>query len=272
MLRRHSSTTAVFAAGLCAVWLSASGLPLRAGQAPSTAQDHPGQYGAAEIEAGSRLYNAQCALCHGPNGDVVGGVNLRRGQFKRAVSDDDLRRVIGLGIPAAGMPGTPLQPAELDAVVAFIRAGFDVSGVAVRIGDAARGRAVFQSAKAACSTCHRVNGEGPRTAPDLSDIGSIRQPAALQRILLDPTASMWPINRPVVAVTRDGTTIRGRRLNEDTFTVQLIDERERLVSLVKADLKSYELGKTSPMPSVAGKLSSDELADLIAYLISLKGL
>ena len=48
---------------------------------------------------------------------------------------------------------------------------------------------------------------------------------------------MLPINRPVRAVTQDGRTIRGRRLNEDTYTVQLIDEQERLVSLVKADLQ-----------------------------------
>jgi hypothetical protein len=83
---------------------------------------------------------------------------------------------------------------------------------------------------------------------------------------------MLPINRPVRAVTRDGKTIRGRRLNEDTFTVQLIDEQERLVSLVKAELREYELATASPMPSVAKTLTADEQADLVAYLLSLKGL
>ena len=83
---------------------------------------------------------------------------------------------------------------------------------------------------------------------------------------------MWPINRPVRVVTRDGRTIRGRRLNEDTYTVQIIDEQERLVSLVKADLREYELGKTSPMPSVAKTFSGDEIADLVAYLLSLRGM
>ena len=61
-------------------------------------------------------------------------------------------------------------------------------------------------------------------APDLSDIGAIRTLAALQRTLLDPTESLLPINRPVRIVTKDGRTIRGRRLNEDTYTVQLIDD------------------------------------------------
>jgi hypothetical protein len=109
-------------------------------------------------------------------------------------------------------------------------------------------------------------------APDLSDIGAIRTAAALQRSLLDPTRAMLPINRPMRAVTNDGRTIRGRRLNEDTYTVQLIDDQERLVSLVKADLREYELAAASPMPSVAHTFTADEQADLLAYLLSLKGL
>jgi mono/diheme cytochrome c family protein len=72
-------------------------------------------------------------------------------------------------------------------------------------------------------------------------------------------------------VTRDGRTIRGRRLNEDTFTVQLTDQDGRLMSLAKSDIREYELGTTSGMPSFAGKLSDDERADVLAYLISLRG-
>jgi putative heme-binding domain-containing protein len=239
--------------------------------AQATAQDHPGQYSAMDIETGSRLYAGQCVLCHGPNGEVVAGVDLRRGQFRRAVSDEDLARVIARGLPEAGMPGFKLQPSELDGLVAFIRAGFDVSGTAVKVGHVDRGQEIFEG-KGGCAACHRVNGKGPRVAPDLSDIGAIRTPSALQRSLLDPTSAMLPINRPVRAVTRDGRTIRGRRLNEDTYSVQLIDEQERLVSLVKAELREYELAKTSPMRSMAGILSADEQADLVAYLLSLKGL
>jgi putative heme-binding domain-containing protein len=242
---------------------------LTAGQ--RTSQDHPGQYSAQDIETGSRLYAGQCSLCHAPTGDGVAGIDLRRGQFRRASSDEDLARIITTGISDVGMPGFKLQPAEIDGLVAFIRAGFDVTGTAVKVGHPERGETIFKE-KGACGTCHRVNGVGPRQAPDLSDIGAIRTPAALQRSLLDPTSAMLPINRPVRIVMKDGRTIRGRRLNEDTFTVQLIDDQERLVSVAKADVRDYERGKTSPMPSVAGKLTEDELADLIAYLLSLKGL
>jgi putative heme-binding domain-containing protein len=238
------------------------------GRTDAQTQDH--QYSSAEIEAGSRLYATQCQQCHGQTGDQVSGVNLRRGPFRRAQSDDDLRRIITNGVTESGMPPFKFNRAELDALVAFIRAGFDPGGTAVRIGDAASGQAVFEG-KGQCATCHRVGGRGPRVAPDLSDIGSARQPAALHRSLLEPTKGMWPINRPVRIVTRDGRTIRGRRLNEDTFSVQVIDEQERLVSIDKADIKEYERAAASSMPSVAGKLSGDEIADLIAYLLSLKG-
>lgn len=231
-------------------------------------QDH--QYSSSDIAAGARLYAAQCTLCHGPNGDQVQGINLRRSQFRRPLSDDDLRRVIRTGVSAAGMPPFTFQPSELDGLVAFIRAGFDVGGTAAKIGDASRGRVVFEE-KGSCGTCHRVNGNGPRFAPDLSDIGANRSPASLQRSILEPTRGMMPINRPVRIVTRDGRTIRGRRLNEDTFSVQLIDESERLVSIAKTDIREYELGNTSPMPSMAGRLSADEVADLVAYLLSLRG-
>jgi len=82
---------------------------------------------------------------------------------------------------------------------------------------------------------------------------------------------MMPINRPVRVVTRDGTVINGRRLNEDTYRLQIIDDRERLLSLVKADLREYTIAKTSPMPSAKSTLSDAEIADMLAYLLTLKG-
>mgnify|MGYP001553219086 FL=1 len=112
---------------------------------------------------------------------------------------------------------------------------------------------------------------GPRLAPDLSDIGAVRNAASLLRSVRDPSSQMMPINRPVRAVTREGRVINGRRLNEDTYTVQLIDDHERLVSLSKADLKSYTISTVSPMPAYKDRLSEDEIADVLAYLLTLKG-
>ena len=232
-------------------------------------QDHT--YSSQDIAAGRKIYSSQCQLCHGPNGEQVNGVDLRRGRFKRSVSDDDLAAVITNGVASAGMPPFKLQASEIVSLLAFIRAGFDPSGVAVKVGNVARGQTLY-AGKGNCASCHRVNGVGPRVAPDLSDIGVSRSPAALQRSLLEPTAAMWPINRPVRLVTSDGREIKGRRLNEDTYTVQVIDDKERLLSFDKATLKAYELGKTSPMPSLEKTFTAEEISDLVAFLLSLKGL
>jgi len=229
--------------------------------------DH--QYTSDAIQAGSRVYTQQCALCHGPQGALVDGVDLRRGQFRTVQSDDDLRNVITTGAAEGQMPAFSLRAEELNGIVAFIRAGFDPDGVAVRIGDPVRGRELFNG-RGDCASCHRVNGAGPRTAPDLSSIGVVRTPASLQRNMLDPVTALLPINRPIRMVTRNEETIVGRRLNEDTYTVQVIDSQERLRSIRKSDLVSYEISDApSKQPTT---LNSDEVADVIGYLLTLRGL
>jgi len=233
------------------------------------AQDH-GQYTQTEIDTGARLYSSQCSTCHGPNGDRISGIDLRRGQFRRVVTDDDLMRIVTTGVPAAGMPPFAFQPAELTGIVAYIRAGLDSSTPSIRIGTASRGKAIVEG-KGACLSCHRIGGNGSRVAPDLSDIGAARGVDMLHRSLTDPSAGMLPINRPVRITLKDGRTVNGRRLNEDTFTVQLIDDKERLHSIEKRDIRNFAVETTSPMPSFTGRLTSDELADVIAYLVTLRG-
>ncbi|MEZ7831046.1 MAG: c-type cytochrome [Gammaproteobacteria bacterium] len=229
--------------------------------------DH--QYTSEAIEAGSQVYTQQCALCHGPQGALVDGINLRTGQFRSVQSDTDLRQVISDGAGEGRMPAFSLRSEEMNGVIAFIRAGFDPEGEAVKIGDPVRGKALFEG-EGQCADCHRVRGVGPRTAPDLSNIGAIRTPASLQRNLLDPATALLPINRPVRLVTRFEETIVGRRLNEDTYTVQVIDSGERLRSLKKTDLVSYEISdEPSKQPTT---MTSDEVADVIGYLLTLRGL
>src|SRR4249920_2832291 len=230
-------------------------------------QDHPGQYSQEDIATGNRIYAAQCNLCHGRDGDQVSGVDLRRGVFRRSSTDEDLARVITNGT-AAGMPPFRLQPSELTGIVAFIRAHFDTTA-SVRVGDAARGRAIFEG-KGTCSTCHRVNGRGPRAAPDLSDIGVARAPAALERSIREPSSALMPIHRPVTIVMKDRTIVRGRRLNEDTFTVQVLDDKERLISIAKRDIEVLEVSTKASMPAFADRLTADEIADTVAYLLTLR--
>jgi putative heme-binding domain-containing protein len=233
-------------------------------------QDH-GQYDAAVIEAGRRLYGQQCRACHGNTGDGVPAVDLKVGRFSTADNDEAIAKVITSGVAGKGMPGFTFDAREVTSLVAFIRAGFDEASLSIKLGNPQRGRALFEG-KGECAGCHRVNGKGPRLAPDLSDIGAIRTASSLQRSLLQPTESLLPINRPVRVVMKDGRTLKGRRLNEDTYSVQIIDAQERLLSLEKTDIKQLVVETTASMPSYQGRLTPDELADLLGYLASLRGL
>jgi putative heme-binding domain-containing protein len=228
------------------------------------------RYLSSDVESGSRLYRSNCFACHGPEGASIPGVDFRRGQFKRATSDEDLLRVIVRGVPGTAMPPTNIPDSQRLALVAYIRSLHASAASAVGSGDAGRGRALLEN-KGGCLACHRIDGKGSRVGPDLSEVGAIRTAAYLERSILDPNESVLPEHRYVRAVTRQGVVITGRRLNEDTHTLQLIDQDERLRSLVKSELREYSLLTTSSMPSYQGKFSSQELADLVTYLLSLKG-
>ena len=238
---------------------------------PAAAQEHALEYERADIERGAQLYDEFCSNCHGPEGDAVAGVNLMSGQFRYASTDQNLRRIMTRGIPGTGMPPGTYADADLVALVAYVRTMRDYDGGVVTLGDAVRGRAIYEG-KGDCASCHRVAGRGARSGPDLTSIGAVRGAGSMRETLLDPTANMLPHNRPLRAQTRGGEVITGRRLNEDTYTVQIFDERERLVSLDKADLEELTPLETSPMPSYAGTLNEAEMADLLAYLVTLKGL
>jgi hypothetical protein len=93
----------------------------------------------------------------------------------------------------------------------------------------------------------------------------------LQHSLEGTDADVSPANRGFRGVGRDGTVITGRFLNQDSFFVQVLDSREHLLSLPKSNLREYQILTNSPMPSYRDKLNSQEMADLISYLTSLKG-
>ena len=222
-----------------------------------------------DVKAGSELYATNCMNCHGPDGEAVSGADLMLGKFRRAASDGELVGIITGGIPATAMPPSSLSATQARTIIAYLR-----SRAASAVADAAslaRGRSVFEG-KGGCLGCHRVRGTGGLTGPDLTSIGSFRKPADVERSIVDPNAEILDENRTLRAVTKDGATITGRLLSYDTFGVQLVDPKGRLVSLDRSNLRELAFAKQSPMPSYRGKLASMELADLVAYLASLKGI
>jgi putative heme-binding domain-containing protein len=140
--------------------------------------------------------------------------------------------------------------------------------LAQQTGDSASGKLIFEG-KGTCTSCHRIKGTGSHFGPDLSEIGA-RTPEQLRTSILDPDAEILPANRIYRVVSKNGTTTIGRLLNEDTFTVQMIDKSERLLSFQKADLREYAFETKSPMPSFKDKLSDQEIADVVAYLGTFK--
>ena len=228
-------------------------------------------YTPGDVQDGQRLFLTNCEACHGPEGDAVPGVDLGHGKFRRASSDEDLMKIIQKGIQGTSMPPGNFTNFQASTIVAYLRDMAESAGRgALPAGDAAQGKIVFEG-KGACLTCHRVKSSGSRLGPDLTDIGALRRAVELERSVLDPDAEILPQNRFFRVVAKDGTTTTGRLLNQDAFTVELFDARERLLSFSKADLKGYAFLDKSPMPSYQGKLSPKELADLVSYLVSLKG-
>ena len=229
------------------------------------------QYTTEAIVSGAELYFANCMVCHGARGDAIAGVNLSEQLFKRARSDDDIRSAIRDGAPAAGMPAFRLLgQQDLDALLALIRSGLDDSGATIALGDADRGRRLFEG-KGDCTACHFPRGDGPYNAPSLYNLGLTRLPASIRQALLDPASALLPINRPVRIVTRDGRTLTGVRVNQDTYSVFLLDQDNRLVSLPINEIREFDVSTVSAMPSYAGNFTDAEFADLMAYLISLRG-
>ena len=229
-------------------------------------------YTPGEIQDGQRLFVSNCAPCHGSEGDAVPGADLGHGRFRRASSDADLIRIIQKGIDGTAMPPNNFNDFQAGSIVAYLRdMAQPASRSALPPGDVAQGKAIFEG-KGGCLSCHRVKGNGARLGPELTDIGSLRRAVELERSILDPDAEVLPQNRFFRVVAKDGAATTGRLLNQDAFTVQLFDQRERLLSFSKSDLKEYAFVDKSPMPSYQGKFTPRELADLVSYLASLKGI
>jgi putative heme-binding domain-containing protein len=223
-----------------------------------------------DIDNGARAYQSTCAACHGPDGNLIAGIDFGRGAFRRAYTDDELAGIIIGGIPNTPMPPSPATSrAQALQIVAYLRSLPQSAIDSNVLGDAARGREIVRSSSD-CMTCHRIGATGSALGPDLSRIGLDRRAAELMRALVDPNAEVQPNQRFFEVTPKRGAPVRGRLLNHDTFTVQLFDLDGELRSFDKASLSDYGF-VASPMPSYRDKLSPQALADVVSYLVTLRG-
>ena len=237
-------------------------------------------------KAGEYEFRINCALCHGLGARGGGrGPDLTIAKKPHAKTDADMFQTISTGIPGTAMPangtngqGVGMTDAEIWEIVTYIRS-LEVKAPAKPVGNAAHGKELFYG-DANCSGCHMVNGKGGRIGPDLSAVGGSRRTDALIESVRKPSAKLaWGLTEPtkefaqeyeeVTVVTADGQQFKGTTLNEDSFTLQMIDTSENLHLFEKDKLKSYQVTRKSLMPTYnRDTLSDKDLNDVIAFLQS----
>lgn len=218
-----------------------------------------------DIVAGAKTFRSHCAECHGLKAEGGRGPNLAEGNFYHGSSDTDLLKNISNGIPGTEMPGLFYSPDRVWQVIAYLCLLNEPSTTA---GDRAKGESLFRSAK--CGNCHRIQGDGGRMGPDLTNIGKIRSTQHMRQAIVDPGADVrqryWVVN----LIADDGKTASGFLMNEDTWSVQFIDLAGQLQSVPKSGVKSFQVEKISKMPSFKDRFNAKELDDVVAYLSSLR--
>ena len=259
------------AMGAVVVTLGAEGLA-KAAQAPKPSDTHPpGQNphlgNADSIRGGLVLYRVRCGNCHGLDARGYRGPDLTAALV--GMPDERLFQTIRKGVPGSEMLPSTLSDHEVLIIIAYLR-NMNASAPAEKpIGNVENGRALFAEQ---CASCHRVGDSGGRLGPDLSRIGSARSPDALVSEIRTPSEWMPPGYETVTLVTKDGQKIRGVKKNEDTFSIQIMDARERIQGHRKSDLQQLIFEKASLMPEYGKeRLSDSDLNDLIGYLRTLRG-
>jgi cytochrome c oxidase cbb3-type subunit III len=178
----------------------------------------------------------------------------------------------------ATQQGVGMTAEEIWQVSTYIRS-VEVKAPPKIAGDAARGKEIFNGS-GGCSTCHMVLGKGGRLGPDLSGVAagrstdyiveSIRNPS--RRLAQGISEAMKEFSQEyetVTVVDADGKKYQGVVLNEDNFTLQMMDIGEHVHLLEKDKLKSLEKSRESLMPVFDTKMLSDsEVQDVVAYLLS----
>jgi putative heme-binding domain-containing protein len=236
-------------------------------------------------KAGEYEFRINCALCHGLGARGGGrGPDLTRAQKKHAHSDAEMFQVISNGIAGTAMPangtngqGVGMTDEEIWQIIAYIRSQ-EVKAPAQPLGNAARGKDLFYG-DANCSLCHMVAGKGGRFGPELTAVGGSRTREAIIDSVRNPSRRLaWGLTEAtkefpqeyesVTVITAEGKEIKGVALNEDNFSVQMIDQNERVYLLEKDKLRSFQKSRESMMPKFnADTLSDKDLDDIVAYLI-----
>jgi len=257
---------------------------------PARAQDkNPLANDPDAAKLGEFEFRANCAFCHGLGARGGGrGPDLTRAQKKHGNTDANLFRTINEGVPGTAMPqngatqqGVGMTEDEIWQVISYIR-NVQAKTSAPPTGNAAHGKELFRGS-AACATCHMIDGKGGRLGPDLTATGSARSVEYIVDSVRNPSRrlaqgiseAMKEFSQEYESVTvvdDRGQKFQGVVLNEDNFTLQMLDTREQLHLFEKDKLRSLDKSRESLMPKYDEKmLPEKDLQDIVAHLLSLSG-
>jgi len=225
---------------------------------------------AGDAAAGRQIFDAQCAWCHGNEGDGGMGPNLH-GRLRHATTLASIVDVITSGIPGTDMPSfrSPLTERSIRQAAAYVQSLSRMPARSAR-GNAEHGLAIYE--RNGCASCHTIAGRGGTLGPELTSIGSRRGAAHLREAVVKPEATHSPGYLVVRAARTSGPEIRGIRLNEDVFWIHIRDASGAVHALQKSELSSLDRElDASLMPSYASRVSGSDLEDLVAYLTTLRG-
>ena len=223
-----------------------------------------------DAAAGHRIFDAQCAWCHGTEGTGGMGPSLQ-GTLRHGTTTASIVQIITAGIPGTDMPGfsVPLTERGVRQTAAYVQS-LSRATTKAGAGNATRGVTIYQSN--GCASCHVVQGQGGTLGPELTAIGSRRGGTYLREAIVKPAAAHPTGYLVVRAATASGIDVRGIRVNEDVFWVHIRDASGSVHALQKSELKSLDREiDASLMPSYEARIKDAELDDLVAYLSTLRG-
>src|SRR5262249_38487016 len=187
-----------------------------------------------------------------------------------SLSPEIVRRTFA-GFPEAVRQDAEKLVARLEIDTEKMRARLLELGSVLLGGAPQRGRNAFFGNKVACAACHTVKGEGGQIGPDLSTIGAIRNGRDLLESIVFPSASFVRGYEPYVVATKEGRILTGILKRETTEAIYLVTAERTEVRVPRSAIESIDPGKVSIMPQgLDMQMSRQELADVIAYLLSLK--
>ncbi len=261
---------------LCAVGgatLAAQNPP--ASQTPASAVNipdrNPYEGNPEAIKYGMGLFRSRCADCHGVDARGVRSPDLTQ-VWASGRTDAGLYRTVRFGVPNTEMPpNPPPRMAERDIwqILAYLRTLAAPPSTEPPRGNADNGRRLF---RVNCASCHRVDGTGGRLGPDLSRIGAARAREAMVRRIRGAVEDSGPGYEPVTITPASGQPIHGVKKNEDLFSVQIMDTRERIQGYEKDKVKEVANDNRSAMPVFGtDRLSESDLDDIVRYLQTLRG-